>query len=74
MYYAKVNWYNDYDGEDCIVHMFICAADWNEAMSKVSSQFDYINSIEMRQIDSADCSVVYVPSEFVDKIIEENEM
>ena len=72
MYYAKVNWYNSYSEDDEIVHMIICAGDWNEAMQKLNGQFDYINSIEMRQIQSDKCDVVYIIEDILDVIEKEN--
>ena len=47
MYCAKVNWYNSYDNEDKIDYVFLFADDWNEAMAKINSQFEYINSVEI---------------------------
>ena len=72
MYYAKVNWWNSYDEEDTISHMFICAKDWNEVMAKISDEFPYINSIEIREVDSSECSIVFVPESCVEDIINEN--
>ena len=72
MYYVKVNWYNDYDESDEISHMIVCAEDWNEAMQKVNGQFNYINSIEMRKIQSDKCDVVYITEEILDTIEQEN--
>jgi len=57
MYYAKVNWYNDYDEKDIITHIMIPAADYNEAMQVITSQFSYINSIEMKLVDGCECKL-----------------
>ena len=72
MYFAKVNWYNDYEEKDVISCMIICADDWNEAMAKVSKQFNYINSINMEQLDSTECDVVYITEDMLDGIRKEN--
>ena len=74
MYYAKVNWYNSYDNEDKIDHIFLFADDWNEAMAKINSQFEYINSVEMRQVVGSICDVLFVPSEYCEAIIVENQV
>ena len=73
MYYAKINWYNSYDNEDKIDHIFLFADDWNEAMAKINSQFEYINSVEMRQVVS-NSDVLFVPSEYCEAIIAENQV
>jgi len=72
MYYAKVNWFNVYNEEDCISHMLIPAADWNNAMQKISSEFEFINSIEMKEVNFGKCDVVYLPEDSVASVIEEN--
>lgn len=73
MYYAKVNWYNDYDESDEISHLIVCADGWNEAMQKINGEFSYINSIEMRQIQSDKCDVVFITEEILDTIEQQNE-
>ena len=50
MYYAKVNWFDKLKEEDFVSHLLIPAADWNDAMLKVSRQFEFINSVEMKEI------------------------
>ena len=72
MYYAKVNWFNTTSEEDELSFMFICAGDWNDAMQKVSSQFEWINSIEMTEVSAEKCDVVFVPEHLVNEIMEEN--
>jgi len=72
MYYAKVNWFDTMDEEDKLSFMFIPANDWNDAMQKITGQFEWINSIEMTEIDSEKCDVIYVPEHLVDEIIHEN--
>ena len=73
MYYAKVNWYNDYDEKDIITHIMIPAADYNEAMQEITSQFSYINSIEMKVVDSCECKLVFIPESCVEAVIAEND-
>ena len=72
MYFAKVNWYNDYEEKDIISCMIICASNWNEAMEKVSGQFSFINSINMEQIYYEKCDVVYITEDMLDGILKEN--
>ena len=72
MYYAKVNWFDTYKEEDCVSHIFILAGDWNDAMQKISGQFDFINSVEMKEINFGKCDVVYLPEDVVEAVIEEN--
>ena len=72
MYYAKVNWFDTMDEEDKLSFMFIPAEGWNVAMQKITGQFEWINSIEMTEIDAEKCDVVYVPEHLVDEIMQEN--
>lgn len=72
MYYAKVNWFDTYAEEDRFSFMFIPAKDWNEAMQKITAQFEWVNSIEMKEVDSTKCGVVYVPERLVDEVMQEN--
>ena len=73
MYYAIVNWYNEYDEEDIISHMLVPADDWNDAMSKVVKQFQWINSIKMEEISGCgNAEVVYIPENCVEAVINEN--
>ena len=73
MYYAIVNWYNEYDEEDIISHMLVPADDWNDAMSKVVKQFQWINSIKMEEISGcANAEVVYIPENCAEAVINEN--
>lgn len=72
MYYAKVNWFDTYAEEDKFSFMFIPAKDWNDAMQKVTAQFEWINSIEMTELDSTEYGVVFVPEYCVDDVTKEN--
>lgn len=72
MYYAKVNWFDTIKEEDSVSYMIIPAADWNDAMQKVSSQFDFINSVEMKEINFEKCDVIFLPEDVVEAVIEEN--
>ena len=72
MYYAKVNWFDITVEEDKLSFMFICAWDWNDAMQKITEQFEWINSVEMTEISSEECSVVFVPEDVVNAVMEEN--
>ena len=72
MYYAKVNWFDTYKEEDSVSHLLIPATDWNDAMQKVSGEFEFINSIEMKEINFEKYDVVYLPEDVVEAVIEEN--
>ena len=72
MYYAKVNWFDTIKEEDSVSHMLIPAENWNDAMQKVSGQFNFINSIEMKEIEFEKCDVVFLPEDVVEAVIEEN--
>jgi hypothetical protein len=72
MYYAKVNWFDTIKEEDSISHMLIPAGDWNDAMQKISGEFEFINSIEMKEVNFEKCDVVYLPEDVVEAVIEEN--
>jgi hypothetical protein len=41
-------------------------------MQKVTAQFEWINSIEMTELDSTECGVVFVPEHCVDDVTKEN--
>lgn len=73
MYYAVVNWYNEYDDEeDSVSHLMIPASNWNEAMQKITNQFRWINSIKMEELISEEAEVVYIPSGCIKAVINEN--
>lgn len=72
MYYAKVNWFDTVKKEDCVSHLLIPAAGWNDTMQKISGQFEFINSVEMKEVNFEKCDVVYLPENVVEAVIEEN--
>ena len=72
MYYAKVNWYDDYNEKDVINHVMILAANYNEAMQAITSQFSYINSLEMKEVDVGECKMIFIPESCVEDVIAEN--
>ena len=72
MYYAKVNWFDTYKEEDSISHMLIPAVNWNDTMQKISGEFEFINSIEMKEVNFEKCDVVYLLEDVVEAVIEEN--
>ena len=72
MYYAKVNWFDTIKQEDSVSHLLIPAANWNDAMQKISGEFEFINSIEMKEVNFEKCDVIYLPEDSVASIIEEN--
>ena len=63
MYSAKVNWYDRYAEEDRVDYVIVVADSWGEAAEQINKQFEYINSIEMRQISSVENRVIFMPSE-----------
>lgn len=73
MYYVKINWFDAEDGEDRISYAFVLANDWNEAMLKVSDQFEFINSIDMEFITDETGGLIYMPDgDTAAAVIEEN--
>ena len=72
MYYAKVNWFDTYKEEDAVSYLLIPTANWNDAMQKVSGEFEFINSIEMKEVNFEKGDVIYLPEDSVASIIEEN--
>jgi len=63
MYSAKVNWYDHYAEEDRIDYIIVIANSWAEAAEQINKRFEYINSIEMKQISSAESRAIFMPSE-----------
>ena len=63
MYSVKVNWYDSYAGEDRVDYAIVVASSWGEAAEQINKQFEYINSIEMRQISSVESKVVFMAGE-----------
>ena len=73
MYYVVVNWYDNYNEEDKINRMLIPANDWNEAMQLITSEFQWINSIQMEEVVGGDkTKIIYIPEDCVDAVIKEN--
>ena len=72
MYYAEVNWYNVMDETDIVEHIIICTDSWNDAVQEIINTYEYVNSINIRQINSDGNKIVAVPEESVDKIIDLN--
>lgn len=73
MYYAKVNWYDEYNEKDIISHIIICASNWNDAMQKINNSFTWLNSIEMRQVQAEEVDVVFINEDAVESILKEND-
>ena len=71
MYYAEVNWLNDY-GEDRITHMFVMADSYEEAMLYIGQDFDHIYSIKIEEFYSEKCNIIYIPEEAVEQVKHEN--
>ena len=72
MYYAKVNWFDRIKEEDSLSYLLIPAIDWNDAMQKICVEFEFINSVEMKEVNFEKCEVVYLPEDVVEAVIEEN--
>ena len=72
MYYAEVMWWNEYEGEDVITHMFVVASSYEEATRYINQSFDYIESIKIEEFDSEERHIIYIPKEAVQQVKEEN--
>lgn len=72
MYYAEVMWWNEYEEEDVITHMFVAAGSYEEATRYINQTFDYIESIKIEELDSEERHIVYIPKEVVQQVKEEN--
>lgn len=72
MYYAEVMWWNEYEEEVVITHMFVAAGSYEEAMRYINQAFDYIESIKIEEFDSEERHIVYIPKEAVQQVKEEN--
>lgn len=72
MYFAKVNWFDRIKEEDSLSYLLIPATDWNDAMQKLCEEFEFINSVEMKEVNFEKCDVVYLPEDVVEAVIEEN--
>ena len=71
MYYAEVNWLNEYN-EDIVTHMFVMADSYEEAMVYIGQSFDDIYSIKIEEFYSEECHIVYIPKEVVEQVKHEN--
>ena len=63
MYSAKVNWYDRYAEKDKVDYVIIVADSWGEATEQINKQFEYINSIEIKQVNSVECKVIFLAGE-----------
>lgn len=72
MYYAEVMWWNEYDEEDVINHMFIAAGSYEEAVRYINQAFNHIESITIEEFDSEERHIIYIPEEAVQQVREEN--
>ena len=78
LYFVTVNWYNEYKEEDEISCAFVVAWSYADAIQKVATDFEYINSILIEEIqppNMCDINCVYVPNdnEIIDKIKDAND-
>ena len=72
MYYAEVMWWNEYEEEDVITHMFVAAGNYEEATRYINQAFGHIESIKIEEFDSEERHIVYIPKEVVQQVKEEN--
>lgn len=72
MYYAEVIWWDEFNEEDVITHMFIAASSYEEATRYINQAFNYIESIKIEEFDSEERHIVYIPKEVVQQVKEEN--
>ena len=72
MYYAEVIWWDEFNEEDVITHMFIAASSYEEATRYINQAFNYIKSIKIEEFDSEERHIVYIPKEVVQQVKEEN--
>ena len=71
MYYAEVYWLNEYN-EDTVIHMFVMADSYEEAMLYIGQSFDYIYSVKIEEFYSEKCNIIYIPEEAVEQVKHEN--
>ena len=71
MYFATVNWYDSIDFEDHVDHVAIIAANWNEAMLKITTDFTNINSVSMEEY-SDNTNVVFIPNDCWERVKDYN--
>ena len=72
MYYAEVMWWNEYEEEDVITHMFVSARNYEEAAQYINQAFDHIESMTIEEFDCEEQHIVYIPKEVVEQVKEEN--
>lgn len=77
LYFVKVNWYCDYEDTEKTACAFVVAYGYADAVAKVSSDFQYINSMtieEVQPIDYCDINCIYVPDDpnLINKVREAN--
>lgn len=71
MYYAKINWYDEFNDSDVIQHILIIAEDWNEAMNRVSMRFFNVNSIHLEYLGYSD-GIIFLPDDVAAQVKEFN--
>lgn len=71
MYRVKINWYDRYAEEDRVDNIIVVADSWAAAMDELNKCFEYINSIEIWQIDSSETKIIYVTDEHMAQEIAE---
>ena len=72
MYYAEVMWWNEYEEEDVITHMFVAAGNYEEATHYINQAFSRIESIKIEEFDSEERHIVYIPKDVAQQVKEEN--
>lgn len=72
MFEVEVKWYNDFDEEEVVDHMIVCAASYDEAVKCITEEVEYIDYIHISQIHSGMSHVVYVPEECMNDVVVAN--
>ena len=68
MYFAEVHWWDEYQEDEVVDYVFVCAANYADAMQ-------YINcatQVMLEEFDSEKRNLVYIPKECVDQVKEIN--
>lgn len=65
LFFAKINWFDDYDEQNKTDKCFIFAKDYADACRQLSEHFNYIDNIKINCINDfvGDTSILYVPND-----------
>jgi len=75
LYLAEVNWYNEDCEEDHVDTVVGFAKDVVQFVDHINNEFPYIESMSIKTINPlvSQNELLYITSDMVDKIIEEND-